>query len=264
MRTPDSFRLQGAPNFRDFGGYETQCGKKLVSGKLYRSDALDKLSEEDQQLLVESGLATIIDLRGTHERASQPHKLSAESRSEILSFPIHGDLRTNDTSVLQKIAENPTAEGCYDAMIFAYGEIIERMAEHLPDIFEILLNESSYPVLVHCTAGKDRTGFLCALIHHALNIPEESIYHDYFLTQTYCPPELYQLSLIENLEQKIGVSVAEEDLLPLKMINEDYLRHAFKVVENKYGSIDNYLEEVAGLDSEKRARLFELLIDSSD
>ena len=113
MKESTCFRLEGAPNFRDFGGYHTNNGGKILPGKLFRSDALDKLSDPDLSLMAESGPNHVIDLRGPIERTFRPHRLTDDFNPQIHSFPITGDLRTNDTSVTKLIVENPNRQGVY-------------------------------------------------------------------------------------------------------------------------------------------------------
>lgn len=255
MKTDSFTRLEGAPNFRDFGGYKTRSGKKILTGKLLRSDALDCLNENDQHLLQATGLKSIIDLREPTERSQRPHNLGPTSTASILSFPVTGDLRLDQASLLDKIMENPTAEGCFDAMLHAYSVIAELIGKHLPDIFDLLLDTNKAPLLIHCAAGKDRTGVLCALIHYALDIPDDAIMYDYLLTNTYCPPEAYSSLFTEKIKNKTGHALSDVALLPIKQVDTRYLLKTFETITENYGSIDVYLKDVAKLNSEKREQL---------
>lgn len=260
MNNANSVRLEGAPNYRDFGSYRTHSNRSLVTGKLFRSDALDKLTEQDQSHLVQTGLKTIIDLRGSIERDARPHALGAHSSAEVLSIPIAGDLRANHNNVLQRIIDNPDFEGCFSAMKFAYGEFPKLIASSLPQLFDILLDESSYPILIHCTAGKDRTGFLCAIIQFALGVPEETVYHDYCLTDEYCPFSQYPSVLSNEITKRTGIVLEQEAAKALKRSDRRYLEHAFNVINEEHGSLHQYLEEKAGLSKERLTQLEELLL----
>lgn len=263
MSDPDCFQLEGAPNYRDFGGYRTHFGCRVVTGKLFRSGVLDLLTIGDQSHLFATGLTTVIDLRGERESRVRPHEFGEQLKPTVLAFPISGDVRTNDVSMMDLISQNPTPEGVHDAMMFAYRELPKRFAPHLPELFKILCDEDSYPILIHCTAGKDRTGLLCALIQSAIGVSIDDIVHDYMLTNEYCPPETYSPEMLKNTKERFGFELSDEASLGIKCVKEVYLERAFETINNKYGGVVRYLEQCADLSDEKQARLQEILLEEA-
>ncbi|HZZ69591.1 MAG TPA: tyrosine-protein phosphatase, partial [Phenylobacterium sp.] len=115
--------------------------------------------------------------------------------------------------------------------------------------------EGGGPVVVHCAAGKDRTGVICALTHHIAGVGREDMIADYLLTND----EGRQARKVDFLggwiEKQVGLTVSPEALRVAVSVNTDYLETAFAVIEDRHGSIDTYLADVLGVDAPLRERL---------
>lgn len=165
--------LDGCVNFRDLGGYRTRDGRRLAWRQLFRADGLNRLSEGDRGVLVELGVATVIDLRTVDEAA-------ARGRFPVDLVPVrYLDLPLTD--VLPSAEDLPSwreasyVASRYHAMVTEGGPVLSRAIEAMAEA-------GSLPAVFHCSAGKDRTGVLAALVLAFLGVPDETIVEDYMLS----------------------------------------------------------------------------------
>ncbi len=160
-------------NFRDLGGYVTADGRQIDWRRLFRADGLTRLTEADRARLIELRVATVIDLR-TNEEATQ------RGRFPVDAVPVrYVDLPLTD--VLPAPEELPDwREGTYVAS--RYVAMVDEGGPMLTRAIEVLATSGSLPAVVHCSAGKDRTGVLSALLLAFLGVPDETIAADYALS----------------------------------------------------------------------------------
>ena len=163
--------LVGAYNFRDLGGYPTVDGEQTAWRRLFRSDALHELVGGDLELLRRIGLASIIDLRTTAEINRTGRGLLAQEPFVYLH-----------ASVLQEEGGESVAAPDGDDMGERYLWYLECGRDALVAALDKAADPKSYPLVFHCTAGKDRTGVLSALILELVGVTPEVIVQDYLLT----------------------------------------------------------------------------------
>ena len=165
--------FEGCVNFRDLGGYATADGMAVGWRRLFRADGLHRLSEADRRQLIDLGVSTVIDLR-TVDEAQQ------RGRFPVEDVPVrYVDLPLTD--VLPTTEEMPSwAEASYVASRYAL--MVSEGAPALTGAFAALASGGSLPAVFHCSAGKDRTGVLSALILAFLGVPDETIVADYTLS----------------------------------------------------------------------------------
>ncbi|HEY0943475.1 MAG TPA: tyrosine-protein phosphatase [Steroidobacter sp.] len=169
--------LQGGCNFRDVGGYRTQHGASTRWGKVYRAGVLTYFTEEDHAPLINLQVRAICDLRRAEEREREPTRWPHDN--------ITG-LSWDDgvvTPTLRGLAANRprTAAGMFDTMIALYRALPEWMAPRIGGLFSTIA-KGDIPLIVHCAAGKDRTGIAVAVLLRALGVPEQTVIEDYLLT----------------------------------------------------------------------------------
>lgn len=165
--------LEGCVNFRDLGGYRTRDGRQIGWRRLFRADGLNRLSDSDRFLLTELGLATVIDLRTVDEAEQRGRFPVDEVPVRYVDLPL--------TDVLPSPEELPDwGEASYVAS--RYGRMVEEGGPVLTQAIEILAAAGSLPAVVHCSAGKDRTGVLSALVLAFLDVPDQTIVEDYALS----------------------------------------------------------------------------------
>ena len=241
---PRSIALDGASNFRDLGGYTGHEGRALQWRKLFRADHLATLSTQDLQVLAQLGIARTADFRGAHERGVLPYALPGVATHTLGIEPtvIQRALE------LQASGQRITAAQAVGLMQDTYRSFINDNAARFSELFELLL-ESDAPIVFHCTAGKDRTGFAAALILLALGVPRPVVMQDYLLTNA-----LYRRP------SGVASPAPQEVLDVLWGVQEDFLEVALHGVEVEHGGIDNYLERVLRINAPARARLAQLYL----
>ncbi len=165
--------FEGCVNFRDLGGYETADGRTVAWRRLFRADGLNKLSAADRGQLVDLGLTTVIDLR-TVDEAEQ------RGRFPVDQVPVrYVDLPLTD--VLPGAEElSDWGEASYVAS--RYGAMVAEGGPVLSAAIEVLSTPDALPAVVHCSAGKDRTGVLSALVLAFLGVSDDTIVADYALS----------------------------------------------------------------------------------
>jgi protein-tyrosine phosphatase len=234
-----SLPLAGASNFRDLGGYQGLGGQTLRWRRLFRSDHLADLTPDDQARLQALGITRAIDFRGASERAAQAYALPGVAYHPLTIEPtvIHRAL------ALQQQGHALTAQDAVGLMQETYRGFVHDNAPRFAEMFRLLLDNDS-PIVFHCTAGKDRTGFAAALILLALGVPRATVMEDYLLTNgLYRRPE------------GLGSLAPSEVLAVLWRVQEDFLDAALHRVDADFGGIDTYLVDVLGLDDAARKEL---------
>jgi len=251
--------FEAIENFRDFGGYATAGGAGLKPRLLFRSGNHAYATQADLERLGALAPAAIIDLRRTEERAREPSRRPPGFAGRVIENDIGSE--HPDWSVTLKGAGEITAEWFFaDALGFYRRVAFE--ARHLDlyrRYFEALA-EADGPIVVHCAAGKDRTGLICALTHHLAGVHRDDIVGDYLLTNDESRMGRKIAFLGPWLEAQVGVRCAEAALRVAVSVHPQYLETAFSEIEAAYGSIDGYLETALGVDAPLRARIQEKLL----
>ncbi len=250
------YKLDGVLNFRDFGGYATEGGT-VVRGQLFRTAAFAEPSEKDLAFLNDLGAKFIVDLRRPEEREDVPNRWPGEG-----SLPIH----VNDegykelpahTAILQET--DLSAESVRRYMTTAYTHYpFEPRYVALFRQFLHGLAEQGGPAIVHCAAGKDRTGVICALTLTALGVDHATIVEDYELTNVAVDYGSRLSAIRERMEERVGKKIDEEALRPMLGVHKDYLASAWTSIHAKYPDVPSYMADVLGVDAamvkELRAR----------
>lgn len=238
MHTPErSIKLEGASNFRDLGGYH---GKRpLKWGKLFRSDHLGDLTKTDIARLSTLDLARVCDFRGKNEREAHPCALPGP---QVHSLSIEPTV----VQALQDFAERNQGIAEADAvrlMQQTYRAFVTDNSKRFAELFQHLLHDGA-PLVFHCTAGKDRTGFAAALILSALGVERDVIMADYLLTNA-----LYRAPAM------VAGAAPPEVRAAVRRVQPDYLQASLNVVDTDFGGMENYLHKALGVGPAERQRL---------
>ncbi|MFE9043177.1 tyrosine-protein phosphatase [Streptomyces sp. NPDC007818] len=220
-------RLQGTANLRDAGGYRTRDGQWVRMGEVYRSDALDKLTDADLAKLRRLGVRTVLDLRMESERAAAPDRVPAGAR-HVVADVLAGTGTFTAMPRTPAEAEAMMIEGnrfmvSGDTAKAAYATVLDELAE-------------GDGVLFHCTAGKDRTGWAEAALLTALGVPEETVMADYLASNT------YRAAANEAVLSHLPPAQAAV-YKPLLDVRPAYLNASFDQVERDFGSFRAYLRD---------------------
>ena len=234
--------VDGAVNLRDLGGYAGVGGALVRRGKLFRSGTLNYLSENGVGEFAELDVGLICDLRREDERAQEP---TPESLSAArLEIPINpGSIEV----LREKLAEQtfPVAERIR-FMTAITAELITDHAEDYALMFEGLLGAEDGGFLVHCSAGKDRTGVGCALILHALGVPREVVVQDYLLTNQFMDYEGHVLPRLAS-RWELDEEPDRDEVMALAGVRLEYIQAAYAAVEQSFDDVEHYIRDAIGL-----------------
>ncbi|MEI7858434.1 MAG: tyrosine-protein phosphatase [Acidimicrobiales bacterium] len=168
-----TLEFEGCVNFRDLGGYRTADGRMVAWRRLFRADGLNKLTPGDRKQLVDLGLTTVIDLRTLDEAEQRGSFPVDDVPVRYVGLPL--------TDVLPATEDLPDwKEAAYVAT--RYGAMVSEGGPVLTEAIHVLAGGDALPAVMHCSAGKDRTGVLSALVLAFLGVPDEVIIEDYALS----------------------------------------------------------------------------------
>jgi protein-tyrosine phosphatase len=240
--------VPGAINLRDFGGYPTLDGRRVRSGVLYRSGMLSQLTDAGQRALRALDIDVICDLRRDEERAAEPTPFPAHDPRQVL-IAIDPDSAVALREAMQ-FDGLPAAERVR-YMVEINRELARAHTAEYRFVFNTLESSTRGGFLMHCAAGKDRTGFGVALIQLALGVPRELVVEDYLLTNDTMDFEGF---IVPRLRASYG-DVDLELARVLSGVRIEYIDAALDEIERGFGSIEVYLRDALGIDARRRAAL---------
>lgn len=238
--------LAGASNFRDLGGYPAKGGRHTRWGRLFRSNHLGALTDDDIRVLSKLGVKSAFDLRGAEERLPT---LCRHEGITVHSLPIEPVMMA---ALRERLAAGKplTAEHTAELMRESYRNYVRHSTARYKTLFAYLLDDTA-PLVIHCTAGKDRTGFAAALILKSLGVSDDLIVEDYLLTNQY----------YRRAEAGVSSDLPEEVRGVLGSVETSFLIAALDTVRSDYGDLEAYFEAGLGLGSRERAELDRRYLD---
>jgi protein-tyrosine phosphatase len=250
--------FEGIENFRDFGGYATACGRGVPHGRLYRSGAHQAATDADLERLQELSVAVVVDLRQPHERQREPSRRWPGFAGRV----IENDLVSEHPDWLVKLKTADLSANWFfedTRQFYRHGPAEPRHLQLFGAYFRALA-EAEGPVLVHCAAGKDRTGMICALTHHIAGVHPDDAMADYLLTNDETRIRRKMAVLAPYFREYVGRPVSEEAVRMAVSVHPAYLEAAFEVMSEGFGSVDGYIEKGLGVDAPARERIRERLL----
>jgi protein-tyrosine phosphatase len=187
------------------------------------------------------------------ERAEHPNAIPGRLGIREVHCEVLNDVRA-DMSVVRLLVDDPTPRGAERLMVELYRRLPGHMADTMRTLVDLLLDDGA-PLLIHCSAGKDRTGFAIAMLLRSLEVPDELIVADYLESRAWPGREGHRASLSRRLGVVVPESTIYEVVSTVLDVREAYLEAALEATAVQYGSIERYLESEAGLDAAKRERL---------
>ena len=233
------FNLTGASNFRDLGGYAGKDGRKVRWRHIFRSNHLGHLTDADIAVLRGLGLKNAFDFRGAEERSAAA---CAIAEITVHSLPVEPTVVAALRARLAGGKALSPTDGI-EVMRESYIGYVRQNTERYRRLFAHLLGDSA-PLVIHCTAGKDRTGFACALILHALGVPEDVIAADYLLTNRFY-----------RRDPSASNDLPDEVRQVLSSVQAPFLTAAFEAVCADYGDLEQYFSDGLGLGAAERDAL---------
>lgn len=252
-------RIATAPNFRDFGGHAPCNGGRVRKGLLYRSEAIVDPTVPDTVMLAGIGMMLVCDLRGYSEREHLPNFWWSGEATECIDLDILGGL-PGKTRMWETLRADPSADAARAMMLGVYRGLPRAAAPHLSRIFARMA-DGDLPLLIHCTAGKDRTGFVCAMILSALGVETDAIMADYLVTNDRISDRV-RAATARFAGENLRCDVPKHALDALVSVVPEFLAASLEAIDESFGSVHSYLEREAGLDAARLRALHDRLVDS--
>ena len=248
--------LTGAGNFRDFGGYAVADGGTVRRGFLYRSNRLSQLTADDIARLDMLGIRAIFDLRARREREGDPTVWTGDHLATY-TFPPGHKRRLVDMA----LDYSPTPEGARQLMHDFYAELPRTMAHMVSAIVHRIASDR-VPCVVHCSAGKDRTGIVAALVLALLGVNRETILADYVLTASLnATEEDMARSVVQSaVKSEFQDRYSADTIAVMRSARPEFLGASLAAIDSDHGSFDAYFDAI-GVEEETRAALRALLIE---
>ncbi|GAA4856440.1 tyrosine-protein phosphatase [Kitasatospora terrestris] len=275
-----SLGLTGAVNARDLGGYRTGDGRVLRHGTALRADALHRLGEADMAALAAHGLRQVVDLRSLDEvREAGPDRIPGLPVAEIAAAELSGTavtverttpdgitlhhlpvfaadfdiyvalrdaLADRDADKQRALLGNGRAAGLMTGLYRWF--VTDRLArERFATVIRLLAEPDGTPLLFHCSAGKDRTGWTAALVLTALGVDRDTVFEDYLLTNERSAAIVEQI--VDTFYTR-GLMKEPELLLPVFRAERGYLEAAFEEVAAGWDDFDHFWQAGLGLDGD--------------
>lgn len=244
----------GIHNFRDFGGYASNLGGRVQTRVLYRSGQHRDATADDLTQVSRLGLATIVDLRSDAERELYPCPRAQDHQAEVVYAPGN---TLGVASHVEAAHGVKTASEAHAAMLDLYRHMPFRPA--LTEAFRLYfdrLAKGTGPSLVHCLAGKDRTGLAVALVHYQLGVHMDDIMADYLLTNQVGDMDRRIAAGAEAVRANFGPDMEDAAVRTLMSVHPDFLDAAFKAI----GNLDAYCRDVLQLTPTQQETLRATLI----
>ena len=243
--------FEGVDNFRDYGDYATAAGARIQKGRLYRSAHQARATDADLEALAALDVAVIVDLRRKGERLRDPSRRPAGFAGMVIDNDL-GDTAEDPWQVFVKNSD--LSVEAFRGYLMNYYWVAPHDERHI-DLYGRYfraLAEAKGPVLIHCAAGKDRTGILAALTHHLVGVHDDDIMDDYLLTNTAARLEERAPLVAQMMAEQSGRTPTLEAVRTALGVDAAYLDQAFKAIRAQHGSVDAYLEKALGVDAKVR------------
>jgi protein-tyrosine phosphatase len=233
-------------NFRDFGAYKTDTKRGVVQGKLFRSAHLNNLSDAELSDISDLNIGLVVDLRYRPERERQPSRYPLADEAVVLTYPDQDVTEGPKVAPHEAFMEHElnSAQDAYDYMMRSYTARADDAG--FQSVFRdtlLYMAETGNPLLIHCAAGKDRTGTLVALIQGILGVGDSDIENDYLLTNQAVDIESFLKPAAQMFTKRYGRDISPDALRPMFGVEADYLKAASMTM----GDYKNYAIKKLGL-----------------
>jgi protein-tyrosine phosphatase len=240
--------LEGAVNFRDLGGYPAEGGRTMRWRTIYRSDSLAGLTDRDLSDFQQLGITTLCDFRLSDESERKPNRLPNGCRINVVPLRFIPEGALDMLSAINSGQYGPA--DVEREVLIHYKKFVNDHASEYRRVFEVILSKDSLPLLMHCTSGKDRTGFAAAAVLLAVGVPREIIVEDYAMTNDFR----------RDIRHLFSNAVSKPTIDALTSANPRYIEAALDEIDARFGTTEAWLQSL-GVSPSRRARLRDLLTE---
>lgn len=246
-----------ALNFRDLGGLPAAGGRKVRTRMLFRSEGPASFLDHHREELGTFGFRTICDLRSDGERERAPNDWCGPG-CELLDLAMNNDVRA-DSEWRTELERDGSAENGRRVIATGYADMPATLLEHLPRIVDALL-AGQVPMMIHCTAGKDRTGVTVGVLLALLGVPRDVILADYAKSEIF-GANLRKAGKIDHGFLSIFGFVPSEPVVEMLIGAEPFfLESALDAVDSRWGGVSAYFS-AAGIDAARQGELRAALLE---
>lgn len=258
--------VPGTANLRDLGGYPTTDGRAVLRGRLFRSEGLSYAGADEALGVWDAahaehferlGLRTVIDLRAPKELEVDPSAWHAATGAHVISMPVLEGGEGSATYVFGDLLSGVRTSFRVPDMVDLYKATLLRQSKVLGDVARVLADSAATPALVHCSAGKDRTGVTVALVLDVLGVPRDLVVADYALTQRFRPN---RVELHSEKFERLGVPL--EAVRVLFETPPEAMEATLAHVDEDYGGSRSYFLDACGVTDAELSALEHNLLGS--
>ncbi|MBI1403829.1 MAG: protein-tyrosine-phosphatase [Porphyrobacter sp.] len=244
---------EGIHNLRDYGGYAVPGGGRVKTGLLFRSGQHMEASDADLELLHRLDIRTVIDLRGVSERAGFPCRRHPDFAAQVIAHD--GETSSSPPHEGGGGRVEMTPAKARERMLAVYRRmpVNPAMIAMFTRYFEALATREGGS-LVHCFAGKDRTGIAASLLLHVLGVHRDDVVAEFLRTNDAPTRDILERQSLPRMEAHYG-TIAPEALRNLMGVLPEYIETYFAEVTRDHGSVDAYLAAKLGVDEARKERL---------
>lgn len=254
VNTPPAVPFENLSNFRDLGGYP------MRNGILFRSGDLSRTTPQDVAQLESLGIKLICDLRVPAECRKRPPRSPWRLPVQTVNISLHSDAthRELKRKMIGWLFRRPATEACPEFIRDYYHHLAVQRNSHIGEVVTLLAKENSLPALIHCTAGKDRTGVIVAILQMLAGVPYERVIADYLQTNEHYEPRIQTAIRLTRILTLFRVP--EQRIRQVLMAHREALDAVFEHIFPRYGSVENYLAESCNVDIATLRRLKQRLL----
>ena len=251
--------LEGIDNFRDYGDYATVAGRRMRRGKLYRSASHGRATDADLAKIAALDIAVVVDLRRGTEQARDPSRRHPNFSGTVITS---ATAAAEEDGWINHMQSSDLTEDAFRGYMVTYYRDAPFDPRHV-DLFRRYfeaLGATDGAILIHCAAGKDRTGILAALTHHLVGVHPDDALADYLLTNDPDRIERRLQVVTDSIAGFSGRTPSEAAVRVAMAVEPHYLATAFGEIKDKFGGTDAYLEKALGVDALARDAIIARLV----
>lgn len=251
-------KIQGTVNFRDLGGYPARDGRQVRWRRLYRSAHLANLPDRGLEQLSALDLSAVVDFRSKPEAERRPNRLPEGVQQ--LKLPVGDVMESEIARNFRELLKTKRFQEIepQDYILQAYSQYATAFTPQYRTFIRTVLDSDGSPVMWHCAAGKDRTGFASAILLKLLGVDQEIILNDYLLSNQYGHRFYGELASVLITQ---GFQVYQK-IKPLTRVDARWLNNSFREIDQEWGDFGGYTRNGLGLSAAEVSELQAMLLES--